>query len=229
MGVTISSEATTAPIFFASTIIGFVSFALTAATTLRVFWENLETIKAAPREIDDYLGSLKVGLYEEREHVKMLRKHIRRRGSSRNRGEKGGSSSIYAVGDIDGDVSTKVARDSLRHMIRSFHDIERPFLRYPHEKSQDEEGYWESERDDFYHTDYRECGLRERWLWLHRKQSVVTMLQSLSRIETRRMANEMGDVHYVIRSLGRNLEELEERLLRIEQRMTRIVGVRRVE
>lgn len=41
MGVAISTQSTLAPVSLASTVIGFVSFAFTVATAVRVFWENV--------------------------------------------------------------------------------------------------------------------------------------------------------------------------------------------
>jgi hypothetical protein len=47
----IDASAALAPISAASTIIGFISFAFTLGTFLRVFWGNIMTIMNARREI----------------------------------------------------------------------------------------------------------------------------------------------------------------------------------
>jgi len=47
----ISSVGTMLPISFGSTIIGFVSFAFTIATFLRVFWAELSALSDATHEI----------------------------------------------------------------------------------------------------------------------------------------------------------------------------------
>ncbi|KAF1954583.1 hypothetical protein CC80DRAFT_567144 [Byssothecium circinans] len=76
MGITLSHTAY-APLALISAIIGFISFAFTLATFLNVFWSYLLTIKAAPREIEDYLSNLEQALIEERRHLRKVRKRAR--------------------------------------------------------------------------------------------------------------------------------------------------------
>ncbi|KAK3077028.1 hypothetical protein LTS18_011393, partial [Coniosporium uncinatum] len=52
----------------------------------------------------------------------------------------------------------------------------------------------EDDAVDFYRTDYKKCGLRERLIWLNRKNTALGMLEGLQRIETRRIAREVGAV-----------------------------------
>ena len=109
MGVTLSTHSSLAPISLASTIIGFISFAFTVATAVRVFWGNIKTVQAAPVEVPDYLGNLKQVLYEERAHLKAVRR--------KSRGIE-----IYDEGGF------KILADTIKHMIRDFKRLERPFL-----------------------------------------------------------------------------------------------------
>lgn len=51
MGITISKDASLAPISAASSVIGFASFAFTLATFLRIVWGNLRTMMSANKEV----------------------------------------------------------------------------------------------------------------------------------------------------------------------------------
>jgi hypothetical protein len=76
MGITLS-HTSFSPLSLVSTIFGFISFALTLSTLLKVSWGNLATFHAAPHEINDYFSSLKQGLIEERQHLRRVRKRLR--------------------------------------------------------------------------------------------------------------------------------------------------------
>lgn len=78
-------------------------------------------------------------------------------------------------------------------------------------------------------SEYRSCGLKERWLWLRRKGDVITMSEGLSRIEVRRTAHEVGAVSMAVADIGRDVEGLCESIRRMEVRLNRVVGVRRVD
>jgi hypothetical protein len=58
------------PISLASSIIGFISFAVTLLTLIRVTWDNLEALIEAPSEIKYAFANLKSALHEERAHVR---------------------------------------------------------------------------------------------------------------------------------------------------------------
>ncbi|PVI05661.1 hypothetical protein DM02DRAFT_683956 [Periconia macrospinosa] len=301
MGVTIS-HTTLSPISFASTLIGFISFAFTLATFLNVFWSSLCTIKTAPHEIKDYLSNLKQALLEERRHLRKVRKRIRssRRNEERSRSRARESHHMYYMEDIavtgrkgpgrgrrsprsaggnHGDrqgqphnsyfardeqalrsrgeeESLRVARTAVRDMIRSFRTLEHPFLKpsfqnkdsthwstnTPLEKTPAYTSSYSPHADDLeYDSDsgfgrsnrfgeeYRVCGLRERWLWLRRKQDVVSLSEMLNRVEGRRTAHELGEVLMMVQDLGRDLGDVREGLRVMEGRMSRVVEVRRVD
>ncbi|KAF2820598.1 hypothetical protein CC86DRAFT_304452 [Ophiobolus disseminans] len=96
MGVTIS-HTNYAPISLVSTLIGFVSFAFTLGTFLKLFWSNLGTFAAAPHEINDYLSSLKQGLLEERRHLRRVRRRLKsvKRDQSHGPGARSASDDDY--------------------------------------------------------------------------------------------------------------------------------------
>jgi hypothetical protein len=156
----------------------------------------------------------------------------------------------------DGETdSLKALRAAVRDMIQSFRAIEYPFLRpefqqknstaqwstnaqvekppftnpaysYPDDDEPEAQGLGGSNR---FGNEYRTCGLRERWMWLRRKGDVVRMSEGLSRLETRRMAHEVGRATMMLRDIGRDLEDVWEGVGRLEGRLGRVVGVRRVE
>jgi hypothetical protein len=76
MGITLSHTAFS-PLSLTSTIFGFISFALTLSTLLKVSWGNLATFSTAPHEINDYFSSLKQGLLEERRHLRRVKRRLR--------------------------------------------------------------------------------------------------------------------------------------------------------
>ncbi|OJD35459.1 uncharacterized protein BKCO1_17000118 [Diplodia corticola] len=254
MGVTISKTSELSPISMVSTVFGFLGFAFTIATFLRVTWENIQTFLGASTQISDLLGNLKQGLYEERSHLRKVRRWQRRRSSFQGGPRDGpmspprttGAAAAYydqfldekeeadaglywpygGGGGVDGsgrrrhrhgggyhpdmkdlhddDQSTRVMREAVRNMIRDFRYLEQPFLRDdveapgrrfgrdPHVRNG--EGYnAPSDDDEYYRTEYRTTGYRERWLWLNRKGAVVDMMAQLSRLETRRIAKEVGE------------------------------------
>ncbi|KAH7138614.1 hypothetical protein B0J11DRAFT_610129 [Dendryphion nanum] len=78
-------------------------------------------------------------------------------------------------------------------------------------------------------SEYRICGLRERWVWLRRKSDVISLSEGLSRVETRRIAHETTEVLMAISDIGRDLEDMREGMAMLEGRLSRVVGVRRVD
>ncbi|KAF2100327.1 hypothetical protein NA57DRAFT_73938 [Rhizodiscina lignyota] len=244
MGVTLSTHSTLAPISLASTIIGFVSFIITAATLLRVSWDNLQTVWAAPTEITDMLGNLKAGLYEERRHLRRVCREQRRRRSRsapRRDREKGGARVSRDDGSTD--RTLLLMRETIRHMVRSFRELERPFLRYEHEQkkavrrslreddwdTEELKDDWEQDDSSYVRSEYRKCGLRERIIWLQTKYKVKNLMVALQMIQTRRIAKEVGDMNVSFVHMERDTRHLEDRLLALEQRLSRVVGVRRAE
>jgi hypothetical protein len=87
------SSGSLAPISVASIAIGFISFAFTLAIWLHSFWDWFLTLSDAPTQVQDYLSTLRQGLYEEREHLKTVRR--RGGGSGGGAGREGG---IYVDG-----------------------------------------------------------------------------------------------------------------------------------
>lgn len=105
---------------------------------------------------------------------------------------------------------------------------------YYHGKERDEDeeeypgssGLQQSNRLGF---EYRKCGFRERWLWLRRKNDVISLSEGLSRVEVRRTAHEVGEVLMMVGDVGRDMEDVRQSILALEGRMSRVVGIRRVD
>ncbi|KAH7086191.1 hypothetical protein FB567DRAFT_63677 [Paraphoma chrysanthemicola] len=290
MGITIS-HTNYAPISLVSTLIGFVSFAFTLGTFLKVFWSNLGTFSAAPSEINDYLSSLKQGLLEQRRHLRRSRrrlKNIRRdrshgpgaksvsddddyeRGYStpsgkrrsrdarprRKRGQMHFDRDIQSMRSSGEDEALRVMRVTVRDLIKSFRALEQPFLK-PEFQTQDS-AHWSTnsthqqyypekpspnypdDEDDSPHAahmqstdrmghEYKNCGFKERWLWVRRKAEVKNLSEVLSRVETRRTAHEVGEVLGMVCDIGRDVQDLRGSLDGVEGRLSRVVGVRRVQ
>ena len=153
--------------------------------------------------------------------------------------------------------SLRVLRTAVRDMIRSFRVLEYPFLKaefqntdsahwstntpseklpsysdpapyshFPEDDEHEAHGLGHSNR---FGNEYRTCGFRERWMWLRRKQDAVRMSEGLSRVEIRRMAHEVGRVMMMVGDIGRDVEDVRDGVARMEGRLGRVVGVRRVE
>lgn len=280
MGITIS-HTLFSPLSMVSTMIGFVSFAFTLGTFVKVFWSNLGTFGAAPQEIQDYLSSLKQGLLEERRHLRRARKRLRsihrdkshepgaksgsddpesqhgykRRSRGRKSGRRYGPGTMHFNHDIQSMQSAGeseallVMRVTVRDLIKSFRQIEHPFLKieyqkqgsaqwsnnnHPHGPSEKSPYYSEDEVSDLHATDrlgheYKKCGFKERWLWVRRKASVIKLSEVLNRVEVRRTAHEVGEVLSIVSNIGRDLGDMQGTMYALESRLNRVVGVRRVD
>lgn len=165
MGITVS-HTNYAPISLISASIGFVSFAFTLGTFLKLFWANLGTFASAPQEINDFLSTLKQGLLEQRRHLRRSRRRLKniKRDRSHGPGARSGSDEDYGRGyssnggkrrsrpsrrgrggdvrkdmHFDRDIQSlrssgekdalRTLRITLRDLIKSFRDLEQPFLK----------------------------------------------------------------------------------------------------
>ena len=126
-------------ISYASVIVSFLSFAFTFFTFVRVFWVTILTLWSAPKEMTAYLDNLRSELHGERAYFKsMLRRH-----RSRSRGRRRDS--------VHDDLAViRLLNDSVKGLMRSFKDLERPFLTEPAEQlEKDVERSEESVRGDY--------------------------------------------------------------------------------
>ncbi|KAK1041695.1 hypothetical protein LTS16_009470 [Friedmanniomyces endolithicus] len=123
MGVSISKTALS-PLSLLSILIGFISFAFTVATFLRVLWANFMTLGEAQHEVHSYLTNLRTELLEEQASLKVMKKNCRRHHRMLERGSVG---RVDSGVELD-EVTLKTMSDSVRQLIKRFKGIERPFL-----------------------------------------------------------------------------------------------------
>ncbi len=159
-----------APISYASSIVGFTSFAFTFFTFTNVFWNTILTLWSAPREMKQHLDNLRSELQGERAYFKTTL----RRARSRSRGNR-----------VHEDLGPlKLLSDSIKSLLQRFKHLEEPFLNEsPDEKEKDVERSEESVRGD-----YRPMTLILRWRWMRTKSEIVSMFDTVNRIQTRRIA-----------------------------------------
>jgi len=69
----------------------------------------------------------------------------------------------------------------------------------------------------------------KRMKWLRRKPSAQKLFEQLARLQTRKIARQVSGIAMVLHQYGGSLQEVDESINRIEDRLHRVVGVRRVE
>jgi hypothetical protein len=267
MGVVVSTTATS-PFFLVSGIIGMVSFAFTLGTFFKVVWTNLSTLTEAKHEVHSYLTNLRQELLEERTSLKFLKKACKKRPKSRD-SRYGRDVRDYL--DLQLDAATiKTMSDAVRHMIKQFQVLEKPFLEpgeegiqqatsssnsdrrsrrrgdsrspyYTHsayrsssyEKKRargpsDNEDY-DDQGDAFWPQRVRYCDftLHRRFQWLRRKGSAQRLFEDLSRMQTRRTARQVGGIALMMNDFAGTMARMDDSLGGIEDRLQRVVGVRR--
>ncbi|GAM83122.1 hypothetical protein ANO11243_011080 [Dothideomycetidae sp. 11243] len=248
----VSSHGTLLPISLASTIIGFISFAFTLATFFRVFWANLSTLSHADSESKSILSTLRTELDEERLSLRELKRHQRARGPNHADlvdGPKLDYAALenlqvalrrvarrfdeierpFLVSDAELDERRAVRRDELRQRRRTrsrrrgrgrtTSDAEKVYL-------SDDEG----EEDVLYVEDlYSTVTLVQRWTWLQTRGEAVKLLDSVNRLQTRRIARQVGEIACVLHGYRASIDEVRHGVAVAEDRLSRVVGLRRID
>jgi hypothetical protein len=125
MGIVISTTITS-PFSLVSGIVGLVGFAFTLGTFFSVIWTSLATLAESQHEVHSHLTNLRQELLEERTSLKFLKKACNKRTKPRD-SRHGRDVQDYL--DLQLDAATiKTMADSVRHMIKQFHALEKPFL-----------------------------------------------------------------------------------------------------
>ncbi|KAG8629975.1 hypothetical protein KVT40_001594 [Elsinoe batatas] len=229
---------------------GFISFAFTLLTFLRVFWVNITTTFKAGRESKNILTTLRIELEEERCSLREIKRHRRSRGVER-------SQDIFKGPELD-ESALRNLQTTVRRLPRRFEDMERPFLAdenelakrkarqrrklsrgrsgnrgsggdYDFEKAKryQSDGY-ESDEDrveDLYST----ISLRRRLTWLNCRSEAMDMLNAVNRVQTRRIARQVGEIACMLHSYKDLLDDMRHGVAVTEGRMSRVVGLRRVD
>ena len=87
----------------------------------------------------------------------------------------------------------------------------------------DDDAYW-AER-----TQYANFTLKRRLIWLRKKTEAQSMVEALSRVQIRRIARQVGGLTMLVHEYGCGTMELNDAVRRIDERVGRVVGVRRVD
>ena len=109
------------------------------------------------------------------------------------------------------------------------HTHARSRARSNHEKGNHEDE--EAEEDAFWaqRTQHADFTLRRRLKWLSKKSEAQDLFETLSRLQIRRIARQVGGMAVMMHEYGSGTMELNETVRRIDERVSRVVGVRRVE
>lgn len=152
------------------------------------------------------MGNIKQALLEERNHLRAVRRKCR--------------------GEYD-EAAFVLLSDSVKHMIRQFKKLEEPFIK----EADREKGYHGVQKadaqEDYYNTNYKSPNLWQRISWVRTRSQVLALGDRLSRVQTRRIARTTTDIGIDTRYLTRTIQDLEDRVASMENRLSRIAGTRR--
>lgn len=172
---------------------------------MHAFWDAFLTIASAPHQVQDSLSTIRQGLYEEREYLKRQR---RQRDGSRN-SQAPKSKTLYNEGG-----PTKVINEAVKDLIREFKRYEQPFLVTPH-TGREKELEWSFDATQQYYN----CDFPHRILWLRSKGGVSSIAVRLQRLQTRRIAVEVTESHFMLADMMGMVRDCENRLHAIEERL----------
>ena len=161
----------------ASIIVGFISFAFTFFTFVRVFWETILTLWSAPKQMRDYLDNLRLEILNERSYFRTALRRTRSRSRSIKRFHE--------------DVSPlRILNSSVRRIHKAFNNLEKPFLNETPAASEKDVERSEDSAD----VDYAPMTLRRRWRWMRSKGDIISMADQVNRIQTQRIACDVSNV-----------------------------------
>lgn len=267
MGVTVSSNSKISEFSFGTSVLGIIGFAFTLGTFFKVVSVNLTTLGQAEHEVHTYLTNLRTELIEERASLRTMRKEFRRHQRVCRRE---GHDNFVGM-ELD-EVSLRTMGDVVKHLIKRFRELERPFLedgsggiadlpnhrprarrrnsspspprythaaygspseKHPKAKTNHERDQMDDEADDDMYwaqrTKYAKYGLMSRLRWLAKKSEAQYLFETLSRVQIRRIALQVGGVSIAMHIYGIESMNMKETIQRIDDRVNRVVGVRRID
>ncbi|KAI4230418.1 MAG: hypothetical protein L6R36_000047 [Xanthoria steineri] len=189
------------PISFASIVVGFLGFAFTFFTFVRVFWDSIMTMYSAPKEIRQLLDNLRTELYGERAYFKNAIKQAR-------------SKSKKSTRETPEIMPLSILNDSIRTMMQDFRSLEVPFLDND-EDTQDVD--IEKSGKISLRGDYGRIDIRRRILWLHTKDDFMAIQNQVTRTQARRIAYETSNTLSSVRQVERLVQDLDDRLYALEE------------
>ncbi|MCJ1399574.1 hypothetical protein MMC11_002776 [Xylographa trunciseda] len=190
----------------ASSIVGFVSFAFTFFTFIRVTGGAIMTIFSAPTEAQDFFGNLRQELWELRED---LRKANRRNRPRRGSDNKGSNTSIESG-------SLRVLQDTVKRIQRDFRELERPFLLDPERDDPDIDSAWAHYN---LRTNYCDMDFGHRIQWLRSKSRVVDMAKKVNRIMVRRINSEVNSILLSMQDMERSRQQTLDQIWNMQDRL----------
>lgn len=204
----VGSNSDLPPISWASLIIGFVSFAFTVSTFVRVVLGNIRTLGSAPTEVSFYLSNLKQELFEERVHLRRARRRAERYMRRCRREGRG-------IPSWDAAPTIRLLEGTVRQLCKEFKELEKPFLIDKQdrgvgggEKGETADKEWDDYMDGGFEQDYGTVTLYHRFSWLRRKAAIQALGVSLERLQIRRIGRETTDALTEIKNLKSGLQEL---------------------
>ncbi|KAL8927464.1 MAG: hypothetical protein Q9208_002269 [Pyrenodesmia sp. 3 TL-2023] len=189
------------PISQASTIVGFISFAFTVFTFLRVFWDSIQTMWSAPKELRQLLDNLRTELYGERAYFKNAIKQARSKSSSSVRG-------------LEEITPLSILNDSIREMMRDFQEMEAPFLNDTRDTNELD---MEKSGKVSLRGDYARMDLRRRYIWLQTQSDFLSVATQVTRIQARRIAYETSNTLSCAREVQKRVQDLDGRIYALEE------------
>ncbi|CAF9924590.1 MAG: hypothetical protein ALECFALPRED_002794 [Alectoria fallacina] len=190
-----------APISYASSIVGFTSFAFTFFTFVRVFWETILTLWSAPKQMMGYLDNLRIELHNERAYFKSALRRTRSRSRSVKRYHED-------IGPL------KILNGTVRRIHREFIRLEKPFLNISPSRAEKD---LEHDSEEIVDTDYAPMTLARRWKWMRTKSHIIAIADSVNRIQTQRIACDTTNLLMKLHTMDKSIQDFEDRLWDIEE------------
>ncbi|KAI5367333.1 hypothetical protein Slin15195_G024600 [Septoria linicola] len=258
MGIVISTTQY-APFPLVTGIIGIISFVFTLTTWLKVLWTNFETMGQAPHEVHAYLTNIRTELLEERASIRLMRKQckkyhkqVRQDGGDSLLGMELDEATLKTMQDAIKYLIRRfqdIERPSLepggdgiaewekheRQRRKRRNDSVSPYYEQllmhrrptkkaagPNQEPEVGEGA-EVSKTRVTMMMPRHSGRKEENLKLR------DLFATLGRVQIRRIARQVGGLSVLAHEYGAMTDRTESMLRRMEDRLTNIVGVRRID
>ncbi|KAL6717039.1 hypothetical protein ACLMJK_004953 [Lecanora helva] len=189
-------------ISLASIAVGFISFAFTFFTFLRVFWETILTLWSAPKQAKAYLDNLRSEILNERAYFKSALRRTKSRSRSIRRYHE----------DV---VPLRVLNSTVKRIHRQFNTLESPFLAETPDKIEKD-----IERSDVSdEPQYAPMTFSRRWRWMRSKEDIISMADQVNRIQTQRIACDASNILMKLHTIDKTVQDFEDRLWDLEEHL----------
>lgn len=199
-------SATLAPISYASSIVGFTSFAFTFFTFVRVFWETILTLWSAPNQMRAYMDNVRLEIHNERAYFKSAL----RRTKSRSRSVKKYHEDVGPL---------RVLNASVRRIHRQFNRLEGPFLNEVPERLEKDIDVEMRTEESSNEPDYAPMTFGRRWTWMRNKAQIISIADQVNRIQTQRIACDASNILMKLHTMDKTIQDFEDRLWDLEEHL----------